>query len=295
MIKDRDNNVVRYGESKQEKILELLYGNPFGRMLIKPLISPKLSAAVGKIMDSRLSKPLVKPFIRSNGIDVNDFEMSGVNTFNKAFSRKIKDGKRPVDMKKESFISPCDAKLSVYEISKDSTFKIKNSIYSVSDLVKSKKLAEKYLGGWCMIFRLECSDYHRYCYVDNGCKGRNFHIKGQLHTVNPIALRKYNIYKRNSREFTVLHTQNFGDITQIEVGAMLVGKIANHHSSCTFKKGQEKGMFLYGGSTIVLLVQKNKVMPCYEFLRNTEQGCETIVRYGEKIGVRYNVYGATKS
>ena len=130
-------------------------------------------------------------------------------------------------------------------------------------------------------------DYHRYCYIDNGTKSVNTYIPGELHTVQPIALQNYNIYKRNCREYTILHTENFNDIIQIEVGALLVGKIVNHHGEYTFKKGQEKGMFEFGGSTIVLLVKNDIVDIDKEIFENTNQGLETIVKYGERIGEKH--------
>ena len=152
------------------------------------------------------------------------------------------------------------------------------------DLVKNKKLASKYKNGYCLIFRLCVDDYHRYCYIDNGNKTSNKFINGVLYTVRPVVLGNYNIYKENSREYTILKTENFGDVVHIEVGATIVGRIKNHHEEYTFKKGEEKGMFEFGGSTIVLLIEKNRVTIDKEILDNTKQGYETVVKYGEKIG-----------
>ena len=190
-------------------------------------------------------------------------------------------------MNKESLISPCDSKLTVYKINGRSIFRIKNSYYRIADLLCNDFIARRYKGGYCMIFRLCVDDYHRYCYIDNGTKTENVHINGELHTVNPIALEKYNIYKRNSREYTMLHTENFGDVVYIEVGAMLVGRIKNHHlNTHHVVKGAEKGMFEYGGSTIVLLFEKDTVSVDSDILVNSAKGYETVVRYGEKIGVK---------
>ena len=191
-----------------------------------------------------------------------------------------------MDMTKNSFISPCDAKLSVYKLDSDSVFEIKNSLYRASDLVKCKKLADKYNGGWCMIFRLEVDDYHRYCYIDNGTKSKNNFIKGVLHTVNPIAAEARHIYAENSRELTLLRTENFGDILQMEVGAMLVGKIHNHHGIDKVYRGQEKGYFMFGGSTVILLLEKGRFEADEDILRNSLAGYETEVKYGEKIGYK---------
>ena len=145
-------------------------------------------------------------------------------------------------------------------------------------------LANRFCGGYCLIFRLEVDDYHRYCYIDNGTKTDNTFIAGELHTVNPVALERYNIYKRNSREYTVLHTENFGDVVQVEVGAMMVGRIVNHHGEGGFCRGEEKGKFEFGGSTIVMLFGKDTICPDEDILRNSAEGIETVVKYGEKIG-----------
>lgn len=287
MIKTRDGKIVS-GNEGQGKVLKALYGTAAGRFVLKILTAPPVSRAVGAFMDSPLSKPVIKPFIKSNNIDTSQYIMRGITTYNEFFTRKIKAGARPVDMTAEHLVSPCDSKLTVYPISDKCLFPIKESLYSVSDLLGgSKKLADRFKGGLCLIFRLEVDDYHRYCYFDSGVKGCNVFVKGVLHTVNPIALEHYNIYKRNCREFTLLKTQNFGTAAQIEVGAMMVGKISNHHQRHSFRRGEEKGMFLFGGSTIVLLLEKDKAVIDADIMKNSAQGIETVVKYGEKIGVKF--------
>lgn len=283
MIKTRNGKIISTNE-KQNKLLEHLYGTVSGRILLKLLTAPPLSKAVGAFMSCGLSKPMIKKFVKSNNIDTSQYEMCGLHTYNEFFTRKIKDGKRPIDLQPKHLISPCDSKLSAFRISDKSTFKIKNTYYSVSDLLNGSKLAEHFSGGWCLIFRLEVDDYHRYSYIDNGDKCGNTFVHGELHTVNPIALEHYNIYKRNCREYTTLYTENFGDVVQVEVGAMLVGKIANKHNEYSFKRGEEKGKFLFGGSTIVLLIKEGKAEIDSDIQKNTADGFETVVKLGEKIG-----------
>lgn len=283
MIKTRNGKILNSNES-QNKLLEKLYGSAAGRILLKVLTAPILSKAAGKFLDSPLSKDLIKPFIKSAKIDTSQYILTDIKCFNDFFARKIKPDARKFDMNPDSLISPCDSKLTAYKINSWSVFRIKGSYYRVADLLASYSLAEKYKNGLCLIFRLEVDDYHRYCYIDNGTKSDNTFIKGVLHTVNPIALERYNIYKRNSREYTTLHTENFGDVMQIEVGAMLVGKISNNHGEAEFKRGDEKGKFLYGGSTIVLLIEDGKAVIDRDIVKNSAEGFETKVLCGEKIG-----------
>lgn len=261
-----------------------LYRNKLGRVLLKIISLPIISKIAGWFMDRKISALAIRRFIKKNNIDVNIYEEKKYTSYNDFFTRKIKSECRKIDMNSKSLISPCDSKLSAYEINEKSIFKIKDSYYKVEDLLKDEKLAKKYQGGYCLIFRLCVDDYHRYCYIDNGKKNKNKFINGVLYTVRPIVLENYNIYKENSREYTMLKTENFGDVIQVEVGATIVGRIKNYHEEYIFKKGEEKGMFEFGGSTIVLLIEKNKVEIDKEIIENTKDGYETVVKYGEKIG-----------
>ena len=77
---------------------------------------------------------------------------------------------------------------------------------------------------------------------------------------------------------------NLGKVIQIEIGALLVGKIINHNNK-TFIKGQEKGYFEFGGSTIVLLLKENTVILDDDIIKYSQQGIEVKVSAGEKIGI----------
>ena len=189
-----------------------------------------------------------------------------------------------MDMEATHFISPADSKLTVLPITENARFTLKHTDYSVSSLLKNSELARAYHGGYAFIFRLTVDDYHRYCYVDDGIKEENIHIPGNFHTVNPIANNYYPIYKENTREYSILHSNHFGDIVMMEVGALLVGKIVNLHEKAEVKRGQEKGYFQFGGSTVVLLTKANMVNVDKDILENSKDGIETIVKFGEKIG-----------
>ncbi|MDO5409194.1 MAG: phosphatidylserine decarboxylase, partial [Lachnospiraceae bacterium] len=197
---------------------------------------------------------------------------------------RAKNREKDREKDREILISPCDAKASVYPIDHGRRFRIKHTEYTLEQLLKSKKLASRYEGGTAVILRLTVDDYHRYCYAADGLKSEQTFIKGVLHTVNPAANDVYPIYKMNSREYCLLKTRHFGTILTMEVGALIVGKIQNEHGRCQVKKGQEKGHFEFGGSTIILLLQKDRVEIDHDLILNTESGYETIVKMGERIG-----------
>ncbi len=282
-VKKRNGEIVK-NNSGQNDMLDILYKTIGGNIALKGLTSPVVSKAAGAFCNSFLSTKMIPTFIKKADIDLREYEPGLYGSFNEFFTRKIKPEARPVDKTPEAVVSPCDSKLTVYKIDKDSIFEIKGVSYHVEEFLRCRKLAKKYENGYFCIFRLEVSDYHRYIYFDDGTKSANRHINGFYHTVNPVALEKTDIYRENTREYTVLHTDNFGDVIHAEVGAMLVGKINNFHQKHTFKRGDEKGMFEYGGSTVVLIFKENTVEFDDDIMKNTTEGFETVVKMGEKIG-----------
>ena len=261
-----------------------LYNTISGRTMLKVLTAPVVSKVCGAFCDSPLSKPLIGPFIRANAIDMSQFFANDMRCFNDCFARRIKPGKRAFDNDPKAFCACCDGLLTVYEIKGDTVIPVKQSVYNIPRLLHSRKLAKRYDGGYCLVFRLCVDNYHRYAYFDNGKKGENHFIKGVLHTVRPVALEKIPVFTENCREFTVMNTENFGKVTQMEVGAMLVGKIKNHHGRHVFSRGEEKGCFLYGGSTIIQLFEKDRLVIDDNILKASAGGVETPVLMGEKLG-----------
>lgn len=281
--KNRNGDVI-FKDNGQDNLLKTMYGSFWGRSLLSLLTKQGVSKLGGALLSTKLSSLLINPFIKSSGIDMSDYLSGPFNSFNDFFIRGLKPRARFINYDKEAFITPSDGRVSVYDIDEFSCFKIKDSYYSVESLTHSKKAAAHYIGGKCVIIRLCVDNYHRYCYIDDGYKSSNKFIPGVLHTVNPIALEQYNIYKENSRECSVLHTKHFGKVMQIEVGALMVGKIVNYDQISCIHKGDEKGRFEFGGSTIVLLLEKDKVEIDADLIKNTKDGYETAVKMGERIG-----------
>lgn len=268
----------------QDRLLGVLYGTLLGRLLLKPLTAPAVSRLAGCLLSTKASRVLIKPFVRRHNIDMRQFESTQYPSYNAFFSRRIRPDVRPVDADPHHLISPCDSKLTVLPITQGSRFRLKHTDYTAASLLRDQALADAYEGGYAMIFRLTVDDYHRYCYVAGGEKEDNIRIPGVLHTVNPIANDYFPIYKENSREYSILHSREFGDIVMMEVGALLVGRIVNHHGKAHVLRGQEKGFFQFGGSTVVLLLKANTLQIDGDILENSRAGVETVVKYGEKIG-----------
>lgn len=285
---DRKGNVT-IEKRERDRLLRHLYHDRGGRLCLKVLVRPFVSKAAGVLLSTKLSARLVPDFVKRHKIDLSVYEKQRFSSWNDFFVRRLKEGERPVDEREQILVSPCDGKLSVHGIDKDSRFFIKDTEYTVEQLLKNKKLADRYMGGCAVILRLSMDDQHHYCYPADGDKSANVRLPGVLHAVNPIANETTKIYKENAREYTLLKTEKFGTILMMEVGAITVGKIKNlERKPATVWKGQEKGWFEFGGSAVVLLLQPRKVRIDYDLRENTEEGYETIVQMGERIGESRN-------
>lgn len=284
MIKtaDRDGNII-LENSAQDRFLAYMYGHMLGRILLKPLVSPGFSHLSGKMLSCRASSLLINPFVRARHIDLSQCREKKFHSFNEFFTRKLQPGARRIESDPDCLISPCDGRVCVYEINDSCSFEIKNTKYTLGSLLKNKKLAHVFKDGYAWVFRLEADDYHRYIYVDQGAKSSNYRIPGIFHTVNPVANDCYPVYKENTREYSLLRSENFGTLLMMEVGAMMVGKIENHHGACSVRRGQEKGNFAFGGSTIILLTMEGRIQPDRDILKNSRHGIETRVLLGEQI------------
>lgn len=272
---------------KESLSVRFLYGTVFGRFLLKIFTQPFISEIGGWYLSLPVSRHLIPKFIKKNNISLNGIEVPnrGFRSFNDFFKRK----KIEIAIKENSkyFISPCDGLLSMIKLSRDSEFNIKNTTYSLDRLLKDSNLAKEFSEGTALILRLTPSHYHRYLFIDSGTVLENRKINGVLHCVRPIALEKFPVFVENAREYTVIDTENFGKIIQMEIGAIMVGKITNKEIKDKVKRGEEKGYFEFGGSTIIVLVKKDIIKLQYDILKELCTGTEVSVKSGEVIAIGY--------
>lgn len=84
----------------------------------------------------------------------------------------------------------------------------------------------------------------------------------------------------------MIRTEQFEILFKWKLGALMVGRITNLHTEGGVKvtKGEEKGYFEFGGSTILLLLERDKVKLCDDLLKNTREGFETKLLQGSVLG-----------
>lgn len=265
--------------------LNFLYNTKPGRILLRPLLLKPISDFSGWLLDSRVSKCIIKGFARANNIKMSDYILGDIGSFNDFFCRRIKPELRPLDLDESHLMAPCDGLLKVYPITDGLVIPVKQSIFTIADLLKDGELAASFEGGYCLVYRLCVSHYHRYAYFDSGEKSADVVIPGFYHTVQPVALEAGPVFTENARQYTVIDTKSFGRCVQMEVGAMLVGRIVNEEMApVAVMRGSEKGHFEYGGSTIILLIPKNVAIINDDILKASESGVETEVKLGECCG-----------
>ncbi len=275
----------------EEEKLRFLYYTLVGKICARVLIlRPVFSAIYGYRMHLSKSKQKIPDFIARYSINTDDCEkpVESYQNFNEFFIRKLKVGARPIDNQADSLIAPADSRLSAYTIDPSGTIQIKGRSFLMRNLMRNDAMIEYYMQGTCLVFRLAPADYHRFCYIDDGMHEEIQKVGGLLHSVHPIALQKiYDIFLQNYREYTQLKTDTFSDVLEIDIGALLVGKIKQHFpNGTTFKRGEEKGYFEFGGSTIILLFKKNCIQLDDDIAKFIQDGYEVKVAMGSRIGKR---------
>jgi len=292
---DRKTEKVEEEKIYGHQLLELVYGDGIFSFLISKIFLPLcaknslLSRVYGYLQKKHYTITKIAPFIRQYGVDMDDFiePERGFDSFNDFFVRKLKPGAREMASSPNIAILPADGRyLVVQKLEKQQGFFVKGQKLSLEELVPEARLRERYLGGALVFGRLCPSDYHRFHFPCACTPSAPRLINGYLYSVNPIALRKnIKILSENKRVLTELETENFGKILYIEIGATAVGSIQQTYQPGRFyDKGDEKGFFEFGGSSIVMLFEKNRIVFDKDLVQASEEFLEVKACMGESLG-----------
>lgn len=283
---DRKTGKIQQEDVPAGGMMRFLYGTWAGKASLHTLFKRKfISAWGGKYMNNKKSVNKIQPFIEQYGINLEEFIVpeGGFKHFNDFFYRKIKPQERPIN---EGIVSPADGRVLAFNQIKDTQeFFIKGNLFNLERFLQNKSLAEKFTGGSMFIVRLAPVDYHRYHFPVSGKALDSIKINGDYFSVSPIALRKnLKIFLENKREHTTINTKEVGDVLFMDIGATMTGSIFQTYIPNTkVEKGDEKGYFAFGGSTVVLLFEPNKIKFSKDLVQNTKNGYETYIKMGETI------------
>lgn len=288
---DRKTKSLETEKVVGDKSIRAIYCNPLGKGLLELFVKKRLFTKLyGSYCDTEYSSKKIDNFIKEYDINMNRYkkELSfEFNSFNDFFARELKPEYLKVDLNENILISPCDGKLLAYtNIDIENIIQVKGITYSLKELIGDDILASKYSGGTCLVFRLCPTDYHRFHFIDGGICSAPTKIPGSYYSVNPIALEnKAKLFCQNKREWSVLSSKNFNEVLYVEVGATCVGSIIqSYDGGKEISRGEEKGYFKFGGSTVILFLKKDICSIDEDILKYSSDGVETLVSFGETIG-----------
>jgi phosphatidylserine decarboxylase len=287
---DRHRQTIETEQIYGEPWLRFTYENPVGRFFLWLLVRRAIfSRLYGWRMNRRASAQQVLPFIVRYNLDVDEFAKSAMafRSFNEFFFRALKPGVRPIAPGDNVAVLPADGRHLVFpDVDAADGFYVKGEKFSLVELLGDAALAESFAGGAMVISRLAPVDYHRFHFPCAGVPGRARLINGWLYSVNPVALRRNARYLvENKRYVTLVESPGFGTVAMIEVGATNVGSVTQTHvPGREVAKGEEKGLFKFGGSCVITLFQAGRIAFYGDLVEQSAQHIETYARMGDWLG-----------
>ncbi len=291
---DRSSARLKKEKVPAEKWLKWLYGSLLGNIALESFVKRKgISRVYGRYMDSRRSVNKIDPFINLFDIDMDEYEnkVDDYRSFNDFFTRKLKPGKRNVATNENIIISPADGKLIAFDrLIENQNFRIKGYNFSLPEFLNNHRLASEYINGSMIIVRLAPADYHWFHFPFTGIPSISHKIRGGYYSVSPISIhRKTNTFRKNKRQYTIIENRTLGKVIMAEVGATFVGSIHQCYTpNKLYQKGDPKGFFKFGGSSVALIFREGVIKIDDELLKYSRYSYETEVKMGERIAISTN-------
>ena len=284
---DRETGQQKTETPPGEGLLKFFYTNPLGKLSLGLVAKRKLvSSLYGKRMDNKKSISKIQGFVDQLGIDMSESvkNISEFTSFNDFFYRKLKPSARPIQ---EGIVSPGDGKALAFNNIEDiRAFFVKGNPFTIEKFIDDPELAKKFKSSSMIIVRLAPNDYHRFHFPYSGHVSESVKIRGSYYSVSPYALFENftRVFCENKREYTLLQTADKGDMLVVPVGATMVGTIIETYKpNSSINKGEEMGYFAFGGSTVVLFLDKNHTKIDQDLIDNTKNGIETFIKMGSTI------------
>ncbi|HWA85915.1 MAG TPA: archaetidylserine decarboxylase [Opitutus sp.] len=292
-----------------ERWLRFAYENPAGRFLVWLLVrraifshwygwrmntsgrrdGPPLIQLLRIMLGATDSAQRVLPFIEKYNVDVDEFAKSPFEfrTFNEFFYRRLKPEVRPIAPGERVAVMPADGRhLAFPDVDVAGGFYVKGAKFALGELLGEAAVAAKFAGGAMLISRLCPVDYHRFHFPVSGTPGEPRLVNGWLYSVNPVALRRNIRYLvENKRMITLIESPEFGPVAMIEVGATNVGTIRQGFvPGRAVAKGEEKGLFAFGGSCVITLFQRGRIRFDEDLVRPSAEQMEVYAKMGDRLG-----------
>lgn len=288
---DRYDRTTKIEKVYGERWLRLAYDNPVGQFAVWLFVRRQFfSRYYGRRMNKRGSDIRVIKFIADYDINTTEFAKSAFDyqTFNQFFHRALKPEARPIAQGTGLAVLPADGRhLAFPDVDTAAGFYVKGSKFTLTELLGDEALARKFSRGAMLISRLCPVDYHRFHFPVAGIPSAATLIRGKLYSVNPIALRQNILYLvRNKRFVTLVESAIFGTVAMIEVGATNVGSIIQSFvPGRPVLKGEEKGLFAFGGSCVITLFGRSRIVFDADIVNQSAACIETYAWMGDRLGL----------
>jgi len=265
------------------------YNSRLGRALTRLVLAQRVvSRFCGWLARCAWSRHLIAPFEKSMRVESSgNGHQPAYTCFNDFFVREL-DGSLRMNAAGPSIcLSPVEGKVLVLrDVEPRETFRVKRSIFNLEHLLADRRLSERFAGGTVVICRLALSDYHHFHFPVAGRPGPAVAIPGKLYAGGAYAKNWLtSFYAENFRMVTLIDSDLFGTLAQVEIGAFTVGSIRQCFVPGRYvERGERKGYFELGGSTVVLVFGAGVLEIDKDLRRYSSQEIETRVRVGESIG-----------
>jgi phosphatidylserine decarboxylase len=256
-----------------------------------------ISRAVGALCEARAPAPIINGVVRAYSaafrVDVHEADPSGApySSFDDFFTRRLREGLRPIDGDDRTLVSPADGRLSVVgTIERHGAIRVKGEDYTIEELIGDPAWARELCGGGFGVVYLSPRDYHRVHAPIGGEIVRVRAIEGDRFPVNRIGeLHVRQLFVKNRRVAIEVQSPEWGRVAVVLVGAMIVGRmtvagvdqpdVMGEHVFSPGRRivrGEEIGQF-HLGSTVVFAVPPRHFRG---FSRATGE-----VRYGQALAM----------
>jgi phosphatidylserine decarboxylase len=185
---------------------------------------------LGRLRLGAVTEVAIRLFIRAFDVDMGeaaDPDPGAYPSFNAFFTRRLRDGLRPVSRAPDALVSPVDGALSRFgRIEAGRVIQAKGRDFGCAELLGGDaELAGPFEGGAFATLYLAPGDYHRIHMPLDGALRSIIHVPGRLFSVNPTTTAAVpRLYARNERAVCLFETA-IGPVAMVLVGAIFVGGI----------------------------------------------------------------------
>ena len=196
------------------------------------------------------------------------------SSFNQFFTREIKPELRPISEPNNAsiIVSPADGYITTYwlnnltsNISSEYLLNIKGETFNLAQMLNyNQYYIDKFEGGSLFYISQGSEDYHRYHSSVGGYVNEIDQIGGYIY-YKPYNMSEddyFNVCCANFNRRGIVYIDNpdLGIVAHNYVGVADVNSVVIHDiSGINIEKGDETGYFAFGGSTLVIIFEKDVI------------------------------------